>query len=424
LVSKAHMRGTTPLIGRRTFSLACLTFLLAGATPGVRPVPLQERPAAGARGDTSPAPSVLSAAMPETKQVIGTFQKNQTITSALVSQGLPQPLVFELVQTTRPVYNLGKVKAGERYWLTTTPEGEFVDFRYIVDDEHYLTVWWQAGHFVPELKPFRFETRVESVTGVIEDSLFSTVLEKGEQERLAEELAGLFQWDIDFNTDIQKGDSFRLLVEKRYLNGTFAGYSRTPILGADLVAQKKLLSGVRFLDEKGAPAYFTPDGKSLKKSFLKSPLNFVRISSRFTRSRFHPILKIFRPHLGVDYAAPYGTPVRAVGAGMVTFAGWSGEGGRAVRLRHDGGYQTIYMHLQDVRVRAGSRVSQGDLIGHVGSSGLATGPHLDFRVQHNGEFVNPAKVIVPPAPPVPQSSMSRFVAARESVRQQLDRIVF
>jgi murein DD-endopeptidase MepM/ murein hydrolase activator NlpD len=412
----------TILSDRRFFSLALLIIIATAFSSGGNLVSGRSspRPAAPAYASSrvSPAPAE------QIKTIIGTFLRNENITQALVKNGLSRDMVLELVQTTRPVYNLGKVKADQKYFLNFTPEGEFVDFRYIVDEESYLTVWREEGRFVPRIKKFQFETRIEPVTGVIEDSLFATIANTGEKDKLAEELAGLFQWDIDFSTDIQKGDCFRVLVEKKYLNGQFVNYGPKPILAADLVASKKVLSGFRFKDETGAPAYFAPDGKSLKKSFLKSPLSFVRISSKFTSSRFHPILKLFRPHLGVDYAAPSGTPVRAVAAGMVELAGWNGEGGKCVKLRHSGGYQTSYMHLSKIAVRPGARVSQGDLVGCVGATGLATGPHLDFRVLLHGKPMNPAKVVLPPAPPVAQSAMQSFASVRDALRGQLDKIVF
>jgi murein DD-endopeptidase MepM/ murein hydrolase activator NlpD len=371
-----------------------------------------------------PSEAVPAEVAPPAIEIVDKFLKNENIASALNRHGVDRGLVTELVETARPVYNLSRVKAGQNFWLTLSPAGEVMLFRYIVDEDHYLSVYRKEGAFVPELKRFRFETRTEPVFGVIQDSLFNAVTEAGEPVRLADELAGLFQWDIDFNTDMQKGDSFRLLVEKKYLNGRFVRYGTKPIVAADLLASKKALSGFRFQDEKGAPAYFAPDGRSLKKSFLKSPLSVVRISSRYTRSRFHPVLKIYRPHLGVDYAAPAGTPVRAVAAGIVEYAGWNGEGGKTVKLRHTGGYQTLYMHLSNISIRPGARVSQGDQVGRVGSTGLATGPHLDFRVYLNGKPQNPTRHVVPPGPPVEQRLMGQFTTVRNELRTRLDQIVF
>jgi murein DD-endopeptidase MepM/ murein hydrolase activator NlpD len=411
---------------RRFFGLSLLLILLTAPASGGRMLP-------GGKGETEAIPEpaasavepvpVSTSAVSRGTEIIDKFQKNENIVAALRRHGVEAELVTELVETARPVYNLSRVKADQNFWLNLSADGEFLLFRYVVDEDHYLSVYRKDGAFVPELKTFRFEIRTEPVCGVIHDSLFNAVTRTGEPVLLAEELAGLFQWDIDFNTDIQKGDSFRLLVEKKYLNGRFVRYGAKPILAADLLASKKNLSGFRFLDEKGSPAYFAPDGRSLKKSFLKSPLTFVRISSRFTNSRFHPVLKIFRPHLGVDYAAPAGTPVQAVASGTVEYAGWNGEGGRTVKLRHSGGFQTSYMHLSNISVRQGARISQGEQIGRVGATGLATGPHLDFRVYLNGKPQNPTRFVVPPGPPVDQSRMGQFTLMRNDMRARLDQIV-
>ncbi len=373
---------------------------------------------------TLPVP-VLSSPLPapQLREIVDKFRPNQTITAALVGHGLSIQEVHEMVEAARKVYNLAKVRVQQPYWLYLTPEGEFHDFRYPVDEEKYLTVYRDPeNRFVPVMKPFPYETRVEPVSGVIEDSLFMSMTDAGEQDRLALDLADIFGSDIDFYTDIQKGDSYRLLVEKRYLNGEFKNYGA--ILAADITNQNKQFFGYRFVDENGKPAYYGPDGKALKKSFLKSPLKFARISSGFSRARFHPILKIVRPHLGVDYAAPTGTPVQAVGSGVVIAAGLNGGGGKTVKLRHAGGYETLYMHLSRIAVRLGSRVGQGEVIGYVGATGLATGPHLDFRIWLHGRPLNPAKVIFPPAPPVAPSQFAEFAQLRDNLSVRLEQIAF
>jgi murein DD-endopeptidase MepM/ murein hydrolase activator NlpD len=267
------------------------------------------------------------------------------------------------------------------------------------------------------MKNFSYETRVEPVSAVIENSLFGSVIGIGEKDQLALDIAEIFGSDIDFYTDIQPGDSFRVLLEKKYLNGQFAKYG--VILAAAFTNQQKLLTGFRFQDENGKPAYYAPDGKSLRRSFLKSPLKFARISSRFSYARRHPILRTVRPHLGVDYAARAGTPVQAVGAGKVISAGYSGGNGRMIRIRHSGGYETMYLHLSRIAVRPGAKVGQGQVIGYVGSTGLSTGPHLDFRVLKGGKPINPLKVIFPPGAPVSPSSFETFASLRDKLKNEL-----
>ncbi len=366
-------------------------------------------------------PVVSSASTaPSLREFKDILSKNQTITDALSRHGLAPRQIFELVASTRPVYNLARVAAGHSYWLYLTPTGEFHDFRYQIDDERYLTVYRAQETFTPVIKKYDYNVRLEPVNGDIEGSLFGAVADAGEQDKLAEDLANIFTGDIDFYTDLQPGDSFRLLVEKKYLNGKFTKYGS--ILAASITNQKTTYTGFRFLDENGKESYYTADGKSLRKSFLKSPLKFARITSRFTFARLHPILKIVRPHLGVDYAAPIGTPVQAVGNGVVVAAGSAGAGGRMVRLRHAGGYETTYMHLSRIAVRVGSRVEQSQVIGYVGSSGLSTGPHLDFRVFLHGRPINPRKVITPPGLPVPSDHFAEFVQIRDLLKTQLDHI--
>ena len=358
-------------------------------------------------------------AAPEFAEVMGIFEKNQTITDALTGQGLAGELINRIIDCARPVYNLGKVRAGNPYWLRFTWNGTFRDFRYPVDDERYLTVYHDVarGLLVPVMKNYAFDIRVETVSAVIEDSLFASISAMGEKDQLALDLADIFGSDIDFYTDIQEGDSFRVLVEKKYLDGQFSKYGA--ILAAGFINNQKLFTGFRFEDEEGKPGYYAPDGKSLKKSFLKSPLKFARITSRFSRARMHPVLRRVRPHLGIDYAARAGTPVQAVGAGTVTLAGYSGGNGRMVKLRHAGGYETMYLHLSRIAVRSGARVTQGQVIGYVGSTGLSTGPHLDFRVSKNGRAVNPLKVIFPPGPPIPPNRMAEFAAVRDQLSGEL-----
>lgn len=357
--------------------------------------------------------------LPEFREIVDSFRPNQTITEALLQQGLSNRLINQIVDGARPVYDLARVKASRIYWLCFTKDGQFRDFRYRVDDERYLTVYHDLAQdrFVPVMKSLPYETRVEQVSGTIESSLFSSVAAIGEDDQLASDLADIFSSDIDFNTDIQKGDFFQVLTEKKYLNGQFAGHGE--ILAAVFSNQRKLLTGFRFEDDNGKPAYYAPDGRALKKSFLKSPLRVMRITSRFSPHRMHPILRVVRPHLGVDYAAPIGTPVRAVGAGVVIGAGRSGGNGKMVKIRHLGGYETMYLHLSRIAVKSGARVAQGDIIGNLGSSGLSTGPHLDFRISRHGVALNPTKVISPPGKPVAPAQFSRFAALRDKLNDEL-----
>jgi murein DD-endopeptidase MepM/ murein hydrolase activator NlpD len=267
--------------------------------------------------------------------------------------------------------------------------------------------------------------RVEAVYGEVERSLFEAVEALGESPQLVVELVEIFSSDFDFTADTRSGDRFRLLVEKRYAGDQFVDYGQ--ILVAQYLSDGRVLTGVAYERAGGRVAYYDPDGRSLKKSFLKSPLEFTRITSGFTWARPHPILGGVRPHLAVDYAAPIGTPVRAVADAIVVAAGWNGGNGIQVHLRHRSGYETQYNHLARLApgVRPGARVSQRQVIGYVGSTGLSTGPHLDYRVAKNGTFVNPLGERFIPGEPLSGAERGHFVReARTLVRRLEDAVAF
>ncbi|MCL2877515.1 MAG: peptidoglycan DD-metalloendopeptidase family protein [Acidobacteria bacterium] len=355
------------------------------------------------------------------RSVDGYFEKNQTVTHVLLAEGLSIETVHEIINAAKPVYNLAKVHVGRLYQLHFTEDGKFHDFRYYVDEDRYLTVSHDTenGGYIPAMENHPFETRVERISASIDSSLFAAVAELGERQGVAVEISDIFGSDIDFNTDVQKGDSFQALIEKKYLDGEFS--KNGVILAASFSNGGKTLTGFRFEDENGKPAYYAPDGRALRRSFLKAPLKVIRITSRFSTARMHPIHKVVRPHLGVDYAAPTGTQVQAVGAGTVISAGWtSGGGGNAIYIRHAGGYETRYLHLSRILVKRGARVSQGDVIGHVGSTGDSTGPHLDFRVYKNGKAINPTTVVFPPGNPVANEKMAEFTELCRRLMVQLN----
>ena len=354
--------------------------------------------------------------LPFFREFTDIFRKNETITDGLMRHGLTRQQVLDLVESVRPIWPRTRVVAEAEFQGNYYPNGDFHEFRYRVDADRYITIYRDGERFVPLMKNFQRETRVEAVEGIIEESLFLSVSEAGEQPQLAVNLAEIFSGDVDFYTDIQKGDRFRLLVEKKYLGGKLDGYGS--ISAAELMLGKRRLSAFRFQNQ-----YYDANGKSLRKSLLKSPLKFAaRVSSRFSMGRFHPILKIVRPHEGVDYAAPAGTPVAAVASGRVVSAGWNGGFGNSVRISHEKGLETIYSHLSTMEVRSGERVAQGDLIGEVGTTGLSTGPHLDFRLLERGRYRDPAKKIVPDAPPVAAKRMPQFIESRDDLRDRLDRL--
>jgi len=246
--------------------------------------------------------------------------------------------------------------------------------------------------------------------GVIESSLFGAIDRIGASPELAVRMADIFQWDIDFLRDIRKGDRFIALVEKRSVDGIFFGYGT--LYGARFINNGKELNTFAFADADGTIGYYGLDGAPVKKQFLRSPLRFSRITSRFSLNRFHPVHKKRMPHYGVDYGAPTGTPAHATATGTVTFVGRNGGAGNMVRLRHSNGYETNYLHLSRFGkgIRKGARVAQGQVVGYVGSTGWSTGPHLDYRVKKNGQWVNPLLISSPPADPLPEALLRRYLA--------------
>jgi murein DD-endopeptidase MepM/ murein hydrolase activator NlpD len=339
----------------------------------------------------------------------GRIAPNTTLETAL-REALSRQSIHHLVNAARPVYDLARLSVGRPFVVTMRPDGLLASFTYGIDDLRTLSVRREGGELQATVLTREYETRVESASGIITSSLFGAVADAGEQDQLALDLASIFEWDVDFNTELQKGDSFRVAVQKLYLEGRFSGYGG--IISAELARGGRTIQAVRFEGPHGLE-YFHPDGLPVKKPFLRSPLKFSRISSGFSRARFHPILKKTRPHLGVDFAAPSGTPVRAAANGVVIEAGWSGGYGKTVRIRHSRGLETLYGHLSRIAVKRGQPVVQGDLIGNVGSTGLSTAPHLDYRIRQRGEFVNPLKLTPPPPDRLPSRFMPAFTEARD-----------
>lgn len=352
--------------------------------------------------DTAPPPAEAPLTV-----LRGTFGRNDTLASVL--DGVVSPAALErLVEAARPVHDLARVAVGRPFGVALGPDGLLRAFTYGIDELRTLRVFARGEDLRADVVTRSYETRTAVVAGRIESSLFGAVAAAGEQDQLALDLADVFAWDVDFNTEIQRGDSFRVAVEKLALPGTPERTGR--ILAAELVRGERVLRAFRHEGASGA-GYYDAEGRPLRKAFLRSPLRFTRISSRFSRSRLHPVLSIRRPHLGVDYAAPAGTAVSAAASGTVVLAGWLGGYGRTVRIRHANGYETLYGHLSRLDVRAGQRVQQGDRIGAVGSSGLATGPHLDYRMTRDGRFVDPLRLDAPPAEPLPEEERPAFEAA-------------
>jgi len=341
-----------------------------------------------------------------------------TIIQFFEQSGLDSRTAEEIVRAARPVYNLAQIRAGNRLDIIRSGKGVLRAISYDVDRDRILWITKQVERFHAEIRPVPYTLSVTGVSGTVRDSLFQAVSDAGEGDWLTLEIADVFGWDVDFSTDTQTGDTFEVVVEKKMLNGERWGYGR--VLAAQYKNAGQLHQAVLFRDPSGKPAYYAPSGKSLQKAFLRSPLKFgAPVTSGFSNNRFHPILKRYRPHHGVDYGVPVGSAVQAIGDGRVISAGWNGDSGKMVHLRHAMGYETYYLHLSNVVVRPGQQVAQGQLIARSGATGLATGPHLDFRVTRHGQFLNFLRLKLPPAESVAPKDWDEFAAART---QLLDRL--
>ena len=399
---------------RRSSCLLSAAVLLALGVIGLG-VPIHE-PAPPAVTE-APAPGGEAAEPAEAVEIV--LKRGETLEMALRRTGTDRGEAAAIVAALRGNVNMRRLAPGER--LTVRPgSGGAAEITYTRSpaERYEIRPGDDGGWVVTAVRP-DVDVRVVALTGEVQDSLFSSVERLGEGAGLTLRLVNLFEWDFDFAADSLPGDRFRLLVEKRYVGDAFLGY------GDVLIAQyasvgRSLLTSVSFDDATGRREYYDAGGRSVKKMFLRAPLDFTRVTSGYSHARFHPVLGGYRPHLAVDYGAPTGTPVRAVADGTVTQAGWNGGYGLSIMLRHARGYETMYNHLSKIGVRRGDRVRQRQVIGRVGSTGLSTAPHLDYRVRKAGIFVNPLGEKFIPGSPVPAHRRQAFGVHVEALLERLD----
>ena len=303
---------------------------------------------------------------------------------------------------------LKKVRPGETVEFVAFEDGSFKKLRYQLSYFEDLVVEKVAESYVAGVESKPVEVKRQFVTADIKSSFWNAAKGTGMPDGLIMELAAIFGWDIDFALEIREGDSFRVLYEQEYVDGKPVGYGN--ILSTKFVNQNEEYAAVRYEDSKGKVAYFTPDGKAMRKAFLRAPLNFNYVSSNFNPKRFHPVLKRVKPHRGVDYGAPVGAPVRAAGDGRVVQASYNKYNGNYVFIQHGNNIVTKYLHFSKKAVKKGQRVKQGQTIGYVGATGMVSGPHLHYEFVVNGVHRNPRTVKFPHAAPVPKDEMPRFVA--------------
>jgi len=352
------------------------------------------------------------------QQIEGVVQRGETMFDIFQKNGLDLSQLYGVKKAAADVFRLRRIVPGRPYKIMLDADNNVVSLTYQIDDRATLDITREEPGFEAEKVMVDYEVREARLGGIIENNLASAMGEDGRSAALALDLSDIFSWDIDFTTDIRRGDVYRVVVQELWLHGEFKRYG--DVLSAEFENDGTLYRAYRF-EVDGRTGYFDDDGNSLRRAFLKAPLSYRRISSGFSRSRLHPVLKIRRPHLGVDYVAPRGTPVSAIGDGTVKFAGWKGANGRLVVLRHPMGYTTYYGHLSRISrgIRPGARVAQGDVIGSVGSSGRATGAHLHFQMNRHGRNVNPLSVKLPRGTGIPKARMEDFRNYRTGMQEAL-----
>ena len=299
---------------------------------------------------------------------------------------------------------------GTEFRGTLTPSGSLERVEVVIDRRNEVHLELSTDGILVARIERPVTSEVVRLEGEVESSLFGAMDSAGGDAELAVQIAQIYQWDIDFLRDIRKGDTFVVVADRQTVEGEFYGWGT--VFATRFVNNGRTLDAVVYPDDSGRLGYYDLEGKPLRKQFLRSPLKFSRVTSRFSMSRFHPVLRRRMPHYGVDYGAPTGTPVHVTADGTVTLAGRNGGGGNMVTVRHTNGYQTNYLHLSRYGkgIRRGARVSQGQVIGFVGSTGLSTGPHLDYRVTLNGKWINPLAISSPAVKPLSADRLQRFLA--------------
>ncbi len=337
--------------------------------------------------------------------------------------GIPPQQLHQILTLGGAAYNLTKIYPGQTLRLLTNAETGLVKLDYQIDKLNLLEVRRTGDNFEVATTYYTPERHITNTSGFINSSLFLAAQEAGLSDNMTMELAGIFGWDIDFALDIRKGDKFVVLYDELYLDGEKIGEGN--IIAATFVNQGKIFQAVRYTDRSGVTEYYSPDGRNMRKTFLRTPVEYTRISSGFSLGRMHPILNRIRAHKGVDYAAPIGTPVKATGNGKIIFQGKKGGYGNTIIVQHGAKYSTLYGHLYQFKsgLANGSRVKQGEVIGYVGMTGLATGPHLHYEFRIDDVHHDPLTVKLPGAEPLDKANLADFKQKAASLIGKLEAIL-
>lgn len=352
-----------------------------------------------------------------------TVKKGDSLSALLTRAGVRAKDWLAVARLNGDARKLRMIQPGRKLQVTQD-DGRLIEILYPISDINTLVVTRDENGFSSTVMSRATSTRVHVAEGNVSDNLYLAAIEAGLSDGLIMTFADIFAWDIDFARDVRKGDRLRVVYEEQYDSENGKTVGRPRILAAEYEQNKTTLNAYWYTPEQGRPGYYSTDGRPLRKAFLRAPVDFTRISSRYSSGRLHPILNKVRAHKGVDYAARRGTPIRATGDGTVVHAANKGGYGRTVIIRHNGALQTLYAHMSGYGsgIKRGSKVSQGQVIGYVGSSGLATGPHLHYEFHKNGQHTDPLSVKLPKADPLPKNELPRFRATVQPAMEQLAKL--
>jgi murein DD-endopeptidase MepM/ murein hydrolase activator NlpD len=344
-----------------------------------------------------------------------TLRPGETLASVLSDLGLPDEQGYAATRAAAELTDLRRLRSGDSYAVFFERDVP-VSLHLPVRDEGRVELTLESGEWQASFREYTRSLELQAVRGTLEGYLEGSIRRAGGDAGVAYLMSDVLQWDLDFNRDLQAGDSFEVLYERVYLDGEFHDLGR--VLALTYESGDRRLTAYQYGDDS---SYYDAEGRPLQKMFLRSPLRYSRVTSSFSARRFHPVLKTYRPHYGVDYGAPAGTPVRVTASGVVRSAAWENGGGRTVRVRHANGYMSAYLHLSGFAkgITSGARVSQGQVVGYVGATGLATAPHLDYRVQLAGRWINPLSLQNDPAPPIAEEELPDFYAWRDTLDRGL-----
>ncbi|MBA1273419.1 peptidoglycan DD-metalloendopeptidase family protein [Pseudomonas azotifigens] len=355
---------------------------------------------------------------PLTKQIVVT--NGDTLSTVFAKVGLPSSVVHDVIGSSKEAKQLTRLKIGQELEFKLTEDGGLASLSSKLSDLESIRLEKAEDGYRFAKEKVKPEVRTTYAGGQIDSSLFLAAKRAGLNHNLTMDLANIFGYDIDFAMDIRKGDTFEVIYEEKLVENKRVGTGN--ILAARFTNRGKSYTAVRYTSKDGASSYYTADGESMRKAFIRTPVDFARISSRFSNGRKHPILNKIRAHKGVDYAAPHGTPIKSAGDGKVILAGRKGGYGNTIVIQHGNRYRTLYAHMQGFAkgVRNGSSVKQGQIIGYIGTTGLSTGPHLHYEFQVDGVHVDPLGLKLPMADPIAKNEKQRFMQMSQPLMARMD----